>query len=142
MSNRTDLQPPCWYCYICGSSRLDLIFTTPRTDSNDGSNGRLVDSNGGDSVQGAFAQLSKQELEMEYRPVQQKIRLTPTALELLKAIQEQLARCRTHSKLEYLRLSSQSNKVLSSLFTTKKHISDRDQKDETVCLRGRQMNYY
>ena len=40
--------------------------------------------------QGAFAQLSKEELEMEYGPVDYKIRLAPT-LELLKEIQEQLA---------------------------------------------------
>jgi hypothetical protein len=39
--------------------------------------------------QGVFAQLSKQELEIEYGPVQHQIRLAPT-LKLLKEIQEQL----------------------------------------------------
>ena len=49
--------------------------------------------------QGAFAQLSKEELEMEYGPVEYKIRLAPT-LELLKEIQKQLANDPKRNKLQ------------------------------------------
>jgi hypothetical protein len=119
--------------------------------------------------EGAFAQLSKEELEVEYGSIDYKIRLAPP-LELLKDIQEQLANDpkRNHKKLKKrkrdkttihkeendakstthkhkltesnggkvagaarTRVASavESNKILSSLFTTKKHISQKDHKD-------------
>jgi hypothetical protein len=137
----------------------------------------IVPGKGGDTntnapnvlSEGAFAQLSKEELEMEYGSIDYKIRLAPP-LELLKDIQEQLANDpkRHHKKLKKrkrdkttmnkeendakstthkhkltesnggkvagaarTRVASavESNKVLSSLFTTKKHISQKDHKD-------------
>jgi hypothetical protein len=119
--------------------------------------------------EGAFARLSKKELEMEYGPIEYKIRLAPP-LELLKEIQEQLAKDpkrhklkkrkrdppppptlkeehhhnHNHHKLTASHTSSgkvadvartriasavESNQVLSSLFTAKKHISEKDHKD-------------
>ena len=132
--------------------------------------GKLADNDSTPNVlsQGAFAQLSKEELEMECGPVECTIRLAPT-LELAKEIQEQLAndpkrnqqlKKRTRDKTikeqalnnkstkhtkwtasngsgnvadaartRIIASAVESNKVLSSLFTTKKHISEKDQKD-------------